>query len=198
MAMRLKLLIDRQPSSIGKLLLVYDDGGYLRALDFQDCEKRMYQLLYRQYGKVASLLTPRQAPLRVTEAISDYFAGKLTAIDSIPVAMGGTTFQCKLWTELRRIPAGTTTTYAKLAKAIGHPNACRAVGSASAANPINIVVPCHRVIASNGTLTGYGGGIERQQWLLEHEFSHAQRQIRNVTSTGDTSNKLATIKQTRR
>jgi O-6-methylguanine DNA methyltransferase len=93
---------------------------------------------------------------------------------------GGTRFQRKLWAELRRIPAGTTTTYAKLAKVIGHPNACRAVGRAVSANPINVVVLCHRVIASNGTLTGYGSGIERKQWLLEYEFSHAQRQVRNV------------------
>lgn len=198
MTTRLKLLIDCHPSPIGKLLLVCDDDGYLRALDFQNYEKRMYQLLRRQYGNVASLLTPGQAPLRITKAISDFFAGELAAIDSIPVAMGGTRFQRKLWAALRRIPAGTTTTYAKLAKLIGHPNACRAVGSANGANPINIVVPCHRVIASNGTLTGYGGGIERKQWLLEHEFSHVQRQVRNVTSAGDTSNKLATIRQARR
>lgn len=175
MAARLRFLIDRQPSPIGKLLLVCDDDGNLRALEFQDCEKRMYRLLYRQYGSLAPLLTPGQAPLRITKGISDFFAGELTAIDSIPVAMGGTRFQRKLWNELRRIPPGTTTTYAKLARVIGHPNACRAVGSANGANPISIVIPCHRVIASNGALTGYGGGIERKQRLLEHEYRHRRR-----------------------
>jgi methylated-DNA-[protein]-cysteine S-methyltransferase len=171
----LKFLIDRQPSPIGTLLLVCDDDGYLRALDFGDYEKRMCLLLCRHYGGVAPLLSRGRAPARITKRISDFFAGELAAIDSIPVAMGGTKFQRKLWTELRRIPAGTTTTYAKLAEVIGHPNACRAVGSANGANPINIVVPCHRVIAGNGALTGYGGGIERKQWLLEHEYRHALR-----------------------
>jgi O-6-methylguanine DNA methyltransferase len=122
--------------------------------------------------------TPTYTHLRCAQ---NFFPTTKQRIDSIPVAMGGTRFQRKLWAELRRIPAGTTTTYAKLAKVIGHPNAWRAVGRAVGANPINVVVLCHRVIASNGTLTGYGSGIERKQWLLECEFSHAQRQVRNVT-----------------
>jgi methylated-DNA-[protein]-cysteine S-methyltransferase len=175
MVARLKFSIDRQPSPIGELLLVCDDDGYLRALDFQDHEKRMRQLLCRHYGGIAPLLIPGHAPSPIRQRISNFFAGKLTAIESIPVATGGTEFQRKLWTELRRIPAGTTTTYAKLAEVIGHPSAFRAVGSANGANPISIVVPCHRVIASNGALTGYGSGIERKQWLLDHECRHALR-----------------------
>jgi methylated-DNA-[protein]-cysteine S-methyltransferase len=187
MVERPKFLIDHQVSPIGMLLVVCDDAGCLRALDFQDYEKRMHQLLYRHYGGLAPSLTPGHMPSRITKGISAFFAGELTAIDSIPVAMGGTSFQRKLWTELRRIPAGTTTTYAKLAEVIGHPNACRAVGSANGANPISIVVPCHRVIASNGALAGYGGGIERKQWLLEHEHRHGHRPVQHAASVRDAS-----------
>jgi methylated-DNA-[protein]-cysteine S-methyltransferase len=98
-----------------------------------------------------------------------YFSGELTAIDTLPVATGGTEFQRLVWSELRRIPCGASISYSELARRIGRPAAVRAVGLANGANPIGIVVPCHRVIGANGTLTGYGGGIERKRWLLAHE-----------------------------
>ena len=97
-----------------------------------------------------------------------YFAGTLTKFD-LPLKLQGTIFQQRVWEALKTIPYGTTMSYGELAKAFGQPNAFRAVGLANGRNPVSIVVPCHRVIAANGKLTGYGGGIERKQWLLNHE-----------------------------
>ena len=100
---------------------------------------------------------------------SAYLAGDLAAIDAIAVDPGGTPFQRAVWAELRRIPAGRTRSYAEMARTIGAPRAVRAVGAANGANPIAIVIPCHRVVASGGALGGYGGGLARKRWLLEHE-----------------------------
>lgn len=108
-------------------------------------------------------------PLGYSTRIRAYFGGELTALDDIAVHPAGTPFQQKVWTALRAIPAGRTESYGQLAKQIGRPTACRAVGLANGQNPISLVIPCHRVIGSNGKLTGYGGGLHRKQWLLEHE-----------------------------
>ena len=97
-----------------------------------------------------------------------YFAGELTDFD-LPLATTGAPFQQRVWDELRKIPYGSTTTYGEIARLMGKPNASRAVGAANGSNPISIIIPCHRVIGSNGKLTGYGGGIERKQFLLEFE-----------------------------
>ena len=99
------------------------------------------------------------------------FAGELSAIDDLPVESGGTEFQRAAWKALRRIPAGETRSYGAQAAAIGRPAAVRAVGLANGANPIGVIVPCHRVVGANGTLTGYAGGLERKRWLLAHEAS---------------------------
>ena len=98
-----------------------------------------------------------------------YFAGELDAIENLPVETGGTAFQRQVWAALRQIPRGQTESYGELAARIGRPRAVRAVGLANGANPVGIVVPCHRVIGANGTMTGYGGGVDRKRWLLEHE-----------------------------
>ena len=103
------------------------------------------------------------------EHIGRYFAGELTALDSLQCATAGTEFQRRIWSALREIPAGTTTSYGALADKIGKPGAARAAGLANGSNPISIIVPCHRVIGANGALTGYGGGLPRKQWLLAHE-----------------------------
>jgi methylated-DNA-[protein]-cysteine S-methyltransferase len=100
-----------------------------------------------------------------------YFEGDLGVIERLPVETGGTVFQRTVWKALRDIPCGVTVSYAELARRIERPSAVRAVGLANGANPVGIVVPCHRVVGSNGTLTGYGGGIERKRWLLAHEAS---------------------------
>jgi methylated-DNA-[protein]-cysteine S-methyltransferase len=98
-----------------------------------------------------------------------YFAGDLGALDAIDVEMNGTAFQQRVWAALRHVKAGTTASYAEIAREIGAPNSVRAVGAANGANPVAVIVPCHRIIGTNGSLTGYGGGLERKQWLLGHE-----------------------------
>jgi len=101
--------------------------------------------------------------------LARYFAGDMAALDGQPVEMHGTEFQRQIWTALRGIPCGTTWTYAQLAARIGRPKAVRAAGAANGANPVALFIPCHRVIAADGTLWGYGGGLPRKAWLLHHE-----------------------------
>jgi O-6-methylguanine DNA methyltransferase len=115
------------------------------------------------------MLTPGEPPAELTGALAAYFAGTVTALDGLPVARIGSEFQRRVWAALRQIPAGETRSYGQLAAAIGQPTASRAIGLANGANPIGIVVPCHRVIGSGGALTGYAGGVERKAWLLRHE-----------------------------
>jgi methylated-DNA-[protein]-cysteine S-methyltransferase len=115
----------------------------------------------------------RTSPVRdaggAAGALRAYFAGELDALDSIPVELHGTPFQQRVWRQLRSVRAGTTASYAQIAKAIGAPGAVRAVGAANGANPVALIVPCHRIIGSDGRLTGYGGGLDRKRWLLDHE-----------------------------
>ena len=105
----------------------------------------------------------------VRAAFDRYFAGDARALDGLAVDPGGTPFQAKVWMTLREIGAGTTWSYAELADRVGSPAAVRAVGAANGANPVPLVLPCHRVIGKNGKLVGYGGGMERKAWLLRHE-----------------------------
>lgn len=165
----LELWIDRIDTPIGEMILVADRDGKLRAADWTDYEERMRKLLCRHYGRDGFTLAPARNPGGLSDSIRSYFAGDLTAIDRLPVQTGGTPFQREVWLALRKIACGATVSYAKLAEQIGRPNAVRAVGLANGSNPIGIVVPCHRVIGANGSLTGYGGGMERKRWLLEHE-----------------------------
>ena len=163
--------MERLKSPIGTLLLIHDREGHVRALDFADFEPRMRRLLrchYRVDGNNV-IIEDRAAPAAIRCAISDYFLGDLTAIDTISVETGGTSFQRDVWAGLRTIRAGTTLSYGALAQQLGRPKSVRATGLANAANPIAIVIPCHRVIGSDGALTGYGGGINRKRWLLAHE-----------------------------
>jgi O-6-methylguanine DNA methyltransferase len=151
---------------IGRIRLV-SDGTALRALDFDDYEERLHRLLRAHYGRYTLEAGP--VPDSIVQPLEAYFAGDFAAIDAIPVATGGTAFQRRVWAALRTIPPGTTTSYGALAAALGQAGASRAVGLANGANPVGIVVPCHRVIGANGTLTGYGGGLIRKHWLLDHE-----------------------------
>jgi methylated-DNA-[protein]-cysteine S-methyltransferase len=168
----LNLFIDRIDTPLGELLLVADGTGKLRAIDWTDYESRMLRLLRLHYGKNGFKLEPARNPHGLSNVINSYFAGDVNAIKDISVETAGTPFQRSVWTELRKIPSGAALSYGKLAEQIARPNAVRAVGLANGANPIGIVVPCHRVIGSNGSLTGYGGGLERKRWLLEHERKH--------------------------
>lgn len=165
----LRFRVDRFATPLGELAIVADDAGRLRAVEWTDQEDRLQRSLRLQYGPDGFLLARSRNPAGLSAAIRAYFAGELHTIDALPVATEGTPFQKSVWRALRQIPCGETITYGGLAKRIGRATAIRAVGHANGDNPISIVVPCHRVIGSNGTLTGYGGGIERKRWLLAHE-----------------------------
>ncbi|MBE9180456.1 methylated-DNA--[protein]-cysteine S-methyltransferase [Oculatella sp. LEGE 06141] len=160
------LLIDKLDSAIGQILLV-SDGETLCALDFAGYESRMTQLLQKRYGTIRWIETLN--PQGFSERMQAYLAGDWSSLNDIPVRTGGTPFQQQVWLALRSIPPGTVMTYGQLATRLGHPKAVRAVGMTNSLNPVAIVLPCHRVIGANGKLTGYAGGLERKQWLLQHE-----------------------------
>ena len=145
--------------------------GRARALDFHDFEARMRRLLRLHYGEDGRdfVLKGSMAPAAIRRALAGYFAGDFTAIDAVPVATSGSVFQRQVWAALRSIPPGTTLSYGALARMLERPKAVRAVGLANGANPIAVVVPCHRMIGADASLTGYGGGVERKAWLLTHE-----------------------------
>ncbi|GLK61828.1 methylated-DNA--[protein]-cysteine S-methyltransferase [Azotobacter vinelandii] len=164
-----EFLLERVETPLGQMLLVTDEQGRLRALDWHDHEDRMCLLMRRQYPGVRVGLRKAMCESCAAQAMRAYFDGDIAVIDKLTVATGGTDFQRQVWAALRDIPGGETLSYRDLATRIGRPSAVRAVGLANGANPVGIVVPCHRVIGSDRTLTGYGGGLERKQWLLDHE-----------------------------
>ncbi len=165
------LSLGQIPTPIGTMSVVVDGAGRLRALDWDDHEARMRRLLRLHYGTQFSLSTGPLLPA-VRRPLEAYFSGDLAAIDTLVVHTGGTDFQREVWAALRTIKPGTTLSYGALATSIGRPAAVRAVGLANGANPVGVVVPCHRIIGAKGTLTGYGGGLPRKQWLLQHEGAH--------------------------
>ena len=161
-------LLGTLPTPLGTMLLVFDEDAALRALDWADHEERMRRLLRLHYGTAFSLRHVAPPPA-LRDPIEAYFAGDLAAIDALAVRHNGTAFQREVWAALRTIPVGTTLSYGALAQRLGRTKAVRAVGLANGANPVGLVVPCHRVIGANAGLTGYGGGLHRKQWLLTHE-----------------------------
>jgi len=165
--------LERRASPVSVLLIVTDQDGALRALEFGDHETRMLKHLRERHGNHE--VREGAAPNAVARALDDYFEGRLDALADLPVQTGGTPFQRAVWQALRTIPGGATASYGQIAARIGRPGASRAVGAANGANPVAIVIPCHRVIGADGTLTGYGGGIKRKEWLLGHERKHSVR-----------------------
>jgi len=161
------LILERMPTPIGEALVVTDEAGAIRAFNWSDYETRMLAWLKRHYPKAP--LKEGRGPESVRRAFECYFSGEAGALEGLAWRASGTPFQLKVWETLCSIPAGETLSYAGLAERIGKPSAVRAVGLANGANPISLVVPCHRVIGANGTLTGYGGGLPRKNWLLAHE-----------------------------
>jgi methylated-DNA-[protein]-cysteine S-methyltransferase len=161
-----ELLVDFVESPIGKIMIVVDEGR-MCALDFEDFEERMMKLLKRRYKDFQ--LRQTDNPYGFSKHLKDYLDGDYQSLDAIPVSTGGTPFQQEVWSALREIPSGHTFTYSQLAQKIGKPKAVRAVGMTNSLNPIAIVVPCHRVVGANASLTGYAGGLERKHWLLRHE-----------------------------
>ena len=171
----MKLFLSQLESPLGTMLLVTDGQHAVRALDFADHGARMRRGLREHYGEVN--LAEILAPTEISEAVQRYFAGDLQALNALRTQTSGSELQRRVWAALRGIPAGTTTTYGKLAKGLGFddPPAALDVGAANGSNPIAIIVPCHRVIASNGDLKGYAWGLYRKRWLLEHERAIATK-----------------------
>ena len=139
-------------------------GDVLVAIHLEGHPERLAKEWARRETVERGPLTPA-----LTRAFDKYFNGDIRAIDALEADPAGTEFQQDVWAELRRIRAGTTISYSQLAARISRPDAVRAVGTANGANPVPIVIPCHRVIGANGSLVGYGGGLEMKRWLLAHE-----------------------------
>ncbi|MDQ6831025.1 MAG: methylated-DNA--[protein]-cysteine S-methyltransferase [Gemmatimonadota bacterium] len=148
---------DIVPTGVGDLLIVAEEDGLTEVLFDGHPD-----LSWQRDSSPGSILSTVRAQ------IESYFAGTRTTFD-VPLAPRGTPFQQRVWNELRAIPYGTTITYGELARRVGDVKASRAVGAANGRNPIPIIVPCHRVVGTNGSLTGFGGGMARKLWLLRHE-----------------------------
>jgi methylated-DNA-[protein]-cysteine S-methyltransferase len=153
-------------SPVGPLTIAARDSRVC-LLHFGADQEAVRRTLGRYYP--AEAIEANGDPAGGVSAVGAYFAGDLGAIDGLEVELNGTPFQTRVWEALRRVRAGTTATYGELARSIGAATAVRAVGAANGANPVAVIVPCHRIIGTNGTLTGYGGGLECKRWLLEHE-----------------------------
>ena len=165
---KIRFWLDRTQTPVGELVIIASEQRTLRMIGWSTDSDIQTKLL------PAAVLETKRDPHGFTTALHDYFAGDLHIIDQLPASAPGTAFQQSVWHLLRQIPCSTTISYGEVAKRLGNPNAVRAVGLANGANPIGIVVPCHRVIGANGSLTGYGGGIERKRWLLAHEQTNSQ------------------------
>ncbi len=162
-----RLIRDVMETPIAPIQVIVDPEGAVRMLDFDADSPRVERLLKRYYPGVP--VEVGLAPAAVRAALTAYFEGEMEALSRVRWRVVGTDFQRTVWNALTTIPAGETTTYGALAAKIGRPAAVRAVGLANGANPIGVVVPCHRVIGADGSLTGYGGGLPRKRWLLAHE-----------------------------
>jgi len=162
-----RLRLDRLATPIGESLIVTDEAGYLRAFDWADRETGMARLLRLHYGSIVP--EPGGAPGNLKRLLRRYFEGDLGCLSAVEWRTAGTPFQRAVWRGLTAIAPGETLSYGALAAKLGRPQSVRAVGLANGANPISVVVPCHRVIGADGSLTGYGGGIARKRWLLNHE-----------------------------
>jgi methylated-DNA-[protein]-cysteine S-methyltransferase len=160
------LYLETVASPIGDLLLATIDEAVC-LLEFGEGRAALQRYLPRYFPGHRQLR--RRGPAQVRDALKRYFAGEPAAVDGLAVAARGTPFQMRVWQQLRRIPPGRTASYSDIAQAIGRPSAVRAVGLANGRNPVSIIVPCHRIIGRDGSLTGYGGGLAIKAWLLRHE-----------------------------
>ena len=165
--------LDRLATPIGPLLIVTDEAQRLRGIEWEDHRPRLEKLMQRYYDAEGFELRDAVSPAPARRTLQAYFDGELDAIAGFETAKAGTDFQRLVWAGLRRIPAGQTLSYGELAAKLGRPKASRAVGLANGANPIPIVGPCHRVIGADKSLTGFGSGLPRKRWLLDHEARHA-------------------------
>jgi methylated-DNA-[protein]-cysteine S-methyltransferase len=167
----MQLFVERLKTPIGAVLITHD-GKAVCNTEFEDSERREKELA-QHFPDATFARAKTRSPF--ADALARYFKGDIRAIDKLPVAKIGTPFQQRAWAALRRIKAGETRSYGDQARSIGLPNAARAVGRANALNPNAIIVPCHRVRGAAGDLTGYGGGLDRKRWLIDHEARHAAK-----------------------
>lgn len=165
----LTLFEDKIATPLGPLWVLCDETFHLRAVEWEEHSDRMNELLDIHYRKEGYTRIPATNPGGLSRKLLDYFEGDLAVIDTLPTATAGTPFQREVWKALREIPCGHVMHYGQLAERLGRVGAARAVGAANGSNPVSIVVPCHRVIGRNGTMTGYAGGVQRKEWLLRHE-----------------------------
>lgn len=165
----LRLLEDKIATPLGPLWVICDEQYHLRAVEWEEHSNRMEELLNIHYRAEGYERVAASNPNGLSQKLADYFSGDLSIIESLPTATAGTPFQRQVWQALRTIPCGQVMHYGQLADVLGRPGAARAVGAANGSNPVSIVVPCHRVIGRNGTMTGYAGGVGRKEWLLRHE-----------------------------
>ncbi len=166
----MQFFVERIRTPIGSLLITHD-GKALANIAFADRQERREKELKRDFPDAEVKRAPK--PTNFATVLARYFDGDIQAIDRLPVLDFGTDFQKRCWKALRRVAPGTTRTYGGHARAIGRPNAPRAVGAANGFNPISIVVPCHRLVGADGSLVHYGGGLERKRWLIDHEAHYA-------------------------
>jgi len=160
-------LTERLQTPVGPMVLVAKDGLVLM-FEFEGTPGRLERQMRLRFGDEIEL-QPTTNPFGLSDRIRDYFAGDLHALDDLLTDGGGTEFERAVWAELRKIPVGTTVSYGSIARTLGDIQHSRAVGTANGKNPIAIIVPCHRVIGADGSMTGYGGGIKNKEWLLRHE-----------------------------
>lgn len=163
------VLRDELDTPVGRLIVLTDETGALFAAGWLDEHPRAVRGLSRFEDDPRYRVSAAPRGGGASESLRAYFDGELSACNALSVARFGTPFQRVVWAALRAIPVGSTISYSELARRIDRPSAVRAVGLANGQNPVCIVVPCHRVIGANGTLTGYAGGLERKRWLLAHE-----------------------------
>jgi methylated-DNA-[protein]-cysteine S-methyltransferase len=167
-----RLIYDTLETPIGVAVIMSDEHGVLRGFNWTEWLDRLLTWTAKHYPGVP--VEKGALPGALRQSFVDYFAGDARAIDTVPWEASGTEFQRTVWKALCEIPSGETWTYSQLAHHVGRPTARRAVGLANGQNPVAVVVPCHRVIGADGSLTGYGGGIERKRWLLAHEGATAK------------------------
>lgn len=171
--MQLTLEIIKTP--LGPLTLAMTEGGALCGVAFEHRRDSMWEFIHRRFDDATLASMARKG--RGSEAgtaIRRYFDGAIDALDQIEVDAGGSDFQRTVWHALRQVRGGMTASYSELARTIGKPTGFRAVATANAINPVAIVVPCHRIIHADGSISGYGGGVDRKRWLLHHEAEHAE------------------------
>jgi methylated-DNA-[protein]-cysteine S-methyltransferase len=158
-------------SPVGRIFW-YERGGALCSLEFLGQKEHAalaVARLGRRFGAVTVKASEKVSESEIARKLARYLAGDIHALEGIRTDVVGTPFQKRVWQALRDIPAGRTTSYGEIARRVGAPKAVRAVGAANGRNPVALVVPCHRVIRSDGDLCGYAGGLERKRWLLAHE-----------------------------